>query len=563
LRAELKRVKRDTDSSRSVVAAAEDIPQALAAATSGSTRAKDSSSRITEVPSASHAEVGPALPARRWKVAVAAVVVAALVGGGLFWRSRHGQQLVGRDTILVADFINTTGAPVFDGALKKALTIDLEQSPYLNVFPEQEVRETLKFMGRPVDERITSDVAREICQRNGIKGLLTGSITSIGNQYIVVLEAVNASSGESLAQAHEQANGKEKVLPALDMATSTMRGKLGESLASLQKYDKPLEQATTSSLEALKAFTLGEQRHVLDEDVASIPFYEEATELDPNFALAFARLGTVYRNTGQQELSEKYEKLAFDLKDRASEREKLYITAHYYTDSGQLQKGIASWELYKQTYSRDDAPTTNLADLYTKLGQFDKALENALEAVRQEPDSSIGYGIAADAYLGMGRLDEAKTIANAALQRRAGGTPLHELLSQVAALQGDIATQQREDALIKSSPAGRLDLLLLYAGEAASHGQLRKSKELAAQGQSLARQMSMGEVAARAVSATAIAEAAFDLSSQAKEHAAEALSAEHSRDILLSAAFALALAGDDQQAHNIVAHRPLPANTEI
>ena len=221
--------------------------------------------------------------------------------------------------------MNTTADPVFDGTLKKALAVDLEQSPYLNVFPEQKVRQTLQFMGRPPDERITGEVGREICQRTGIKAMLNGSISNLGSQYVITLDAVNAGSGETLAREEVQAGSKESVLNSLHQAGSSLRKKLGESLASVEKFDKPLSEATTSSLEALKAFSLGDAKHQMFDELAALPLYQRAVELDPNFAMAYARMGTVYGNLGQNQLSEQSREKAFELRDRTSEHEKLYI----------------------------------------------------------------------------------------------------------------------------------------------------------------------------------------------------------------------------------------------
>ncbi len=278
------------------------------------------------------------------------VVLAALVAGGFFLRSQKAHAITEKDSILIADFVNTTNEPVFDGTLKKALAVDLEQSPYLNVFSDAKVQHTLALMGKPEDERVTAETGREICQRDGVKALLAGSIANIGSQYIVTLDAVNAATGDNLAEVQGQADSKEQVLKTLDAATIQLRGKLGESLASIQKFDKPLEEATTSSLGALKSFTLGDLKHSAGADFDAIPFYKHAIELDPNFAMAYARLGTIYSNLNQVDESEQYRKKAFDLKDRASELEKLYITSHYYADNGELDKGIQAYELYKQTY---------------------------------------------------------------------------------------------------------------------------------------------------------------------------------------------------------------------
>ena len=294
------------------------------------------------------------------------VIVAAVIAFLHFRRPAMTE----RDSILLTDFVNTTGDPVFDGTLKKAVAVELEQSPFLNVFPDQRVQETLKFMGRPMDTRITTEVGREICQRNGIKAMLTGAVSSLGSQYIITLGAVNASTGDSLGQTQAAADSKEQVLKALGSASSQLRMKLGESLASVEKFDMPLEQATTSSLEALKAFTLGDGQHNMGEDTAAIPFYQRAIELDPNFAMAYARLGTCYNNTGQTELGAQNTQKAFERKDRASERERLYITSHYYETRGDIDKTIQAYELFKQTYPRNSTPRTNLAGHLHQFGGF-------------------------------------------------------------------------------------------------------------------------------------------------------------------------------------------------
>src|SRR5262249_13167443 len=236
------------------------------------------------------------------------------------------------------------------------------------------------------------------------------SISSLGNQYMVTLAAINAASSDTLAEVQDRAESKDLVLKALDSTASQMRQKLGESLASIQKFEKPLEQATTSSLEALKSYSLGDQRHAAGDDLNAAPFYKRAIELDPNFAMAYARLAVVYSNNGQMSVSKPFLDKAFELKDRASEPERLYITAHYYADNGQLEKGIAAYELYKQTYPREITPYVNLGVTYTQLGEFDKVLTNAQEAIRVDPDESRGYGNAATAYRGLNRPEEAKTV---------------------------------------------------------------------------------------------------------------------------------------------------------
>src|SRR5438105_814443 len=417
VRADLKRLKRDTESG-------------VMAAVAGT------SDRRVDVPRVHRSGVPRKQSAKLWNLVIAAIVLLSVVGVALtFFVRRSRAMMSDKDAILVTDFVNTTADPVFDGTLKKAVAVDLEQSPYLNVFPEQKVRQTLQFMGRPPEQRITSDVGREISLRNGVKAMLNGSIASLGSQYVVTLEAVNASTGESLAREEVQAAKKEEVLNSLHDAGSKLRRKLGESLTSVQKFDKPLSEATTPSLEALKALGLGDVKHQTGDEFGALPLYQRAVELDPNFAMAYARIGTIYSNLGQSEVSEQNRKKAFELRDRASEHEKLYITSHYYADSGQLDKGIAALELYKQTYPRDMIPYNNLANIYNQLCQYEHALDNARQAVQLDPQSVTGYSNLSQAYVGLNRLDEAKATLNQAVQRKLGSSFLHLQLGGIALAQ--------------------------------------------------------------------------------------------------------------------------------
>ena len=294
---------------------------------------------------------------------------------------------------------------------------------------------------------------------------------------MVTLDAVNASNSDTLAEVQARADSKEQVLKALDQATTQLREKLGESLASIKRFDKPLEEATTSSLEALKAFSLGDEKHATGNDLAAMPFYKQAIELDPNFALAYARLGTVYSNYGQLDLSEQNRKKAFELKDRASERERLYITSHYYADSGQLEKGNAAYELYKQTYPREVTPYINLSATALQLGDFEKTLENAKAAIKVDPDESRGYSNSAAAYLGLNRVEEAKAIANEGLRLHPDFLSLRDILANIALAQGDLAAMEREETLAKVQPDLEWSVYFRHAEIAASHGQLHQAED--------------------------------------------------------------------------------------
>ena len=558
LKADLQRLKRDTESGRSAVSSS--ISET--AAVSSSSTVPAAGSGIVDVPqrtssaavAAAHQSgtAGVPVPASssRWKFIVpAGVVLAAIIVGGLFLRSQKAHAITEKDSILIADFVNTTNEPVFDGTLKKALAVDLEQSPYLNVFSDAKVRHTLALMGKPADERVTVETGREICQRDGVKALLAGSIASLGTQYVVTLDAINAATGDNLAEVQGQADSKEQVLKTLDAATTQLRGKLGESLASIQKFDKPLEEATTSSLEALKSFTLGDVKHSAGDDFGAIPLYKHAVELDPNFAMAYARLGTIYGNLSQMDMSEQNSQKAFDLKDRASELEKLYITSHYYADNGELDKGIQAYELYKQTYPRDVTPYVNLAATYIyNLGEFEKALPDAKQAIQIDPDESRGYYLSAVAYQGLNRLDEAKAVLKAGLQRNPKFVYLHDVLAVIAYAQGDTATMEKEEAFLGDQPDLAMGVNNRHGDIAASHGQLQKARDFYQKGGQTAQQLQLKGQQAQALSSEAWALAVFGYPKQAVQATDAALALCQDYFAKLFAAGNLAFAGENAKA---------------
>jgi tetratricopeptide (TPR) repeat protein len=521
VRADLKRLKRDTDSGL--------ISAASSSATVRPVRART--------------------PGRAWNLVAMAVVVLAVLGLAMtVFLRRTRAVMTDRDAILVSDFVNTTADPVFDGTLKKALAVDLEQSPYLNVFPDQKVRQTLQFMGRTPDERITGDVGREICQRAGIKAMLNGSIANLGSQYVITLDAVNAGTGESLAREEVQAPSKESVLNSLHEAGSSLRKKLGESLASVQKYDKPLSEATTSSLDALKAFSLGDMKHQMFDELSALPLYQHATELDPNFAMAYARLGTVYNNLGQSELSETNRQKAFELRERASEHEKLYIMSHYYVDSGQLDKGITALELYKQTYPRDATPYNNLSVVYNQMGQYENALDNARKAVQLDPDSASGYSNVGFAYAGLNRLDEAKATFNQALQHKAGAAVARTSLAIIAWLQGDKDGAERELDAMKNDPQGEFQVSGLRSAMAESDGLIKEGRSFGQKQREAAERIGFKEAAANEYSQEAFTEASFLNKARALDDVTQALKLSQSPNVVLNCAITLAMVGDNARA---------------
>src|SRR5918996_407321 len=365
---------------------------------------------ITHVSSAEYIASG----IKKHKIAAAVVallLVAATVSAVYLYR-RNSHPLTNRDTVLVTDFVNTTGEPVFDGTLKQALAVHLGQTPFLNLFPEDRVRETLRFMGRSPDDRITKDVGREICERQGIKAMLTGSIASLGSHYVITLEAINPRSGDPIAREQVEADGKEKVLSALGTAASNLRQKLGESLSSIQKYDVSIEQATTSSLEALKAFSMGNEERTKGRVRESLAFYKRAVELDPNFAMAWARIGVHYGNLQEIEAAKEYVQKAYDLRDRVSERERLYIAEKYYAYmTGEIDKTIETLQTWARLYPNDFIPHNNLSLNYKLVGRYEDAMKEGLEAVRLSPNNISARENLFASFIGLGRMDEAEQVA--------------------------------------------------------------------------------------------------------------------------------------------------------
>src|SRR5215469_9880987 len=385
-RADLKRLRRDSESGRTAAVST------AASSASGSASAVSGATPVTSAGGSSVA-VSQAAPralltrGRKWILSAAAAVVVIALLMPFYFRRVHA--LTERDTVLLTDFKHTTGDPVFDDTLKQALAADLEQSPFLNVFSEQRARHTLQMMGRPADTRVTEELGRDICEREGLKAMLVGSIANLGSQYVITLDAVNARSGESLGRAEAQAAGKEEVLKALGQAGNDMRRKLGESLATVQKFDKPIEDATTSSLPALQAYTLGLKRRFAGDEPGGIVLLKQAIDLDPNFAMAYARTGIAYWNMGDQADGERYCKEAYERVDRVSEPERYYILTEYDNIvTGDSDKLIQEYQLWIQNYPRDSVPLVNRGGGYGLGGKYNKELE-AIKKPKKIDSSTI------------------------------------------------------------------------------------------------------------------------------------------------------------------------------
>ena len=490
----------------------------------------------------------------RWMVNVAAILVIGLAVCGWLFFSRKAHALTDKDTIVLADFTNATGDPVFDGTLRQGLSVQLEQSPFLSIISDQQIQQTLQMMGEKRDARLTPEIARELCQRTGSAAVLDGSIAQIGAQYLLTLKALNCVSGESLASTEAQASDKSHVLDALGKTASEIRNKLGESLSTVQKFNTPLEQATTPSLEALKAFSSGFKIHTTG-DAAAIPFYKHAIELDPNFALAYAWLGVSFNDIGELSKDIESTRKAYDLRDRASEPEKYFITARFHkVVTGNLEKAEEALLLWIQAYPRSALPHIYLAGaIYPVTGQYAKAIEHGKEAIRLSPNFSPSYALPMFDYIALNRLDEAKATYEQAIERklRNGFFPL--LLYQIAFLQNDTAGMARQVASAAGTPGVEDWLLGLEADTAAYSGRLRAAREFSRQAMDSAERAGEEEAAATYSAASGLREALFGYADAARRRASLAMKRPAGHDVQCVSALALAYAGDDRQAQALTA----------
>ena len=488
------------------------------------------------------------------------------VGAFVFFYFGHAQALMtDKDTVLLADFVNTTGEPVFDGTLKQALAVQLGQSPFLNIYPEDRVRETLRFMGRSPDERVTKDIGREICERQGIKAMLAGSISSLGSHYVITLDAVNAHTGDPIAREQIEAESKEKVLSSLGTAASNLRQKLGESLSSIKKFEVPVEQATTSSLEALKAFAMGNEERSKGKPRESLAFYKRAVELDPNFAMAYARIAVFYGNQGQVEAAKEYVQKAFDLRDRVSERERLYISEKYYNYStGEIDKAIEVLQTWTRLYPNDFIPHNNLALNYMFFGRYQEALKEALEAVRLSPNNASARENLIGSFIGLGRFDEAEQANKELASVNPDYSTVHSNNYFFAFLRGDKSAMDSEAQWSKGKP-DEADFTATLALTALFFGQWKKSEDLSRRAIDLFKSQDRKENAAQSLIGLGANQALAGKCRQAKENATAGLALSRGRIGLMLAAFVFAVCNDLGHAQSIVdeALRLYPKDTTV
>jgi tetratricopeptide (TPR) repeat protein len=472
------------------------------------------------------------------------------VVGGYYYTHRSSAKLTAKDTIVVADFANSTGDPVFDDALKQALSVSLRQSPFLNVLSDEKISATLRLMTRPVNTPLTPDVARELCQRADSKAYITGSVAGLGSQYVIGLKAVNCLNGDTLAQEQATATGKEKVLDALGEAASKLRSELGESLVSVQKFDAPLGQETTPSLEALKADAIAKKIEKEKGPAAALPLFQRAIELDPNFASAIEGVGIMYGNVGQPTRGNEYLSKAFALRDRASEREKLHITSMYYMAvTGELDKAVETFREWEENYPRDNTAYTNLSSVYSQQGKMEQAAEQAREGVRLDPDNVITAENLMVPLVNLQRYDEARQAYQQTVARKLDDDTLHIASYGLDFVQRDTKAMAEQAAWFEARPELQNEILGLEADTEAYVGHLTKAREITRHAAESAVRADNKESAALWQLAAARREALFGNFEEAKRRAVTGLAiAPESRDVQVLAALVLARAGDATKA---------------
>jgi DNA-binding winged helix-turn-helix (wHTH) protein/tetratricopeptide (TPR) repeat protein len=484
-------------------------------------------------------------PWHRWVIAGATLLIIAMAVAKWLFVSPRAHTLNETDTVLLADFTNTTGDPLFDQTLKQGLMVQVEQSPFLSLVPEQRIRQTLKLIGQAEDAPLTPDTARQVCLRTGSAVILAGSLDSLGSHYVIGLSAINCRTGDSLDQEQVEASRKEDVLRALGKASEKLRQKLGESLSSIQKFDTPIEQATTASLEALHAYGIGRVSMRNGDFPSAVPYLKRAIELDPKFAMAYAALGTSYNNSGETTLAAPNIRRAYQLREQVSAREKFYIESRYlHFLTGELQQARVVYELWHQDYPRDPTPLTDLSIIYDDLGQYEKSLDSDRETLRLEPESGESYANLAYSYLYLGRLQEAQTTADRALAKNFDSPHLRIFLYSLAFMLNDETSMARQAAWCEGRPSIDHFMLHFQSKTAFYHGNLVKTRELSRRAVALAQQAKDDEEAAEYLGEEAMWEALVGNTLKAGQRARSALEISKAMGVKIEAALALAFAGD-------------------
>ena len=491
---------------------------------------------------------------KQWRVAVTALIVILIVAGGLYYRSRQGKPLTDSDTVVLGDFTNTTGDPVFDGTLRQGLASQLEQSPFLSLISDQRIVQTLALMSQPKDARLTPELARQVGQRIGGAASIEGSISMLGSEYVVGLKAVNCRTGDLLGQEQVTANGKEQVLKALGPAASSLRRKLGESLASIQKYDALPEDVTTPSLEALQAYSLGMKAYDVTSDfVAALPFFQRASTLDPNFAMAYLRLAECYQPQGEMAIAADNARKAYQLRDRTSDREKLHISAFYeYVVTGNLEAARRACDLFAQTYSRDEDARLYLWLVYTGLGDYEKAHRAAQDAFRINSASgnNLVNVMCADQWLN--RVAEARSTLQDARAHNVDSPWVALIVYMLDFLQHDAVGMEQQASAAMGTPGIEDQMLFLESETAACGGEFNKARELTRRAVDSARRAQEKETAAEYLGHNAVREAIVGNSAVAKEDAQSAIAEINGKNAEGLSAIAVALTGDLANANRLI-----------
>ena len=534
MRTDLQRLKRDTEShSAAGLSGERSVEVARSASSSSAIRGRGEGTKVG-----------------RYVVAAGlAVVAAAAVAGGVWYRAQHGARLTDKDTVVLTDFSNSTGDAVFDDALKTALSVALSQSPFLNVLSENKVADTLQQMTRPAGTKLTPELARELCQRTGSKAYIAGSIGSLGSEYVVGLKAVNCQNGDLLAQQQVTAPAKEKVLDVLGGAVSKLRSQLGESLGTVQRFDVPLEQATTSSLEALKAYSLGQKADHEKGPGAALPYHQRAIQLDPNFAMGYMAVGGEYFSLAEPGRASEYLSKAFQLRDHASEREKLALAANYYLNvTGELDKAAQNYQEEIENYPNKSRARLNLGVVYAELGQHEKSLELTREDLTVSPDNVAPWDNLANAYLALQRFDDSRKTIHDAQARKLEDYITHNALYALAFLSGDSGGMAEQMKWFAGKPDENYGLALEADTEGFA-GHLQKARALTKQAVDLAIRADSKENGAIWLENSALREAAYGNAAEARRAAAEGLKlAPASQGVESEAALAYAMAGDAARA---------------
>jgi DNA-binding winged helix-turn-helix (wHTH) protein/tetratricopeptide (TPR) repeat protein len=514
--------------------------------------------RELDIVAASHSTVQVQVQVKKTKPWgwVAAILLLAIASGATWLLLHRKPLLTEKDTVVLADFANSTGDPVFDGTLRQGLSIQLEQSPFLSIVSDQEIQQTLQLMGQKPDAKLTPEIALELCQRTASAAVLEGSIAQIGTPYLLTVKAVNCINGETLASAESQASDKNHVLDALGKTASEMRNKLGESLNTVQKFDTPLEQASTPSLEALKAYSSGfKVMSTAETYAADIPFFKQAIELDPNFAVAYAWLGIEYTSIGEPGIAAGYTRKAYELRDRTSEPEKYFISCVYHKEvTGDIPQAAQSCELWIQAYPRMDMPHNYLAGaIYPLIGEYEKGVEESRDAIRLNPEFPVPYALLMFNCTSLNRLDDAKAGYDLALKHKLHSAFYTLALYQVAFLKHDIAGMAQQVAASAGETALEDEMLSLEADTAAYSGRVAAAREFTRQAIESVERAEETEPAARYFAMSALREALFGNSEEARRDATLAMEHSSGLDDQYGAALASAYAGDYGRAQALTA----------